>query len=84
MAFLIASQYSRLQRRPLGEEEAHRAFYEGNQVVLREYMEPVILDMVSLEIYSQYETYIAPLLDSLRQGKQWDETRDLRPYWKLS
>ncbi|MBY0023529.1 hypothetical protein H7K28_16640 [Paenibacillus polymyxa] len=84
MAFLIASQYSRLQRRPLGEEEAHRAFYEGNQVVLREYMEPVILDMVSLEIYSQYEAYIAPLLDSLRQGKQWDETRDLRPYWKLS
>ncbi|OBA05856.1 hypothetical protein A9P44_14230 [Paenibacillus polymyxa] len=84
MAFLIASQYSRLQRRPLEAEEAHRAFYEGNQMVLREYMEPLILDLVSLEIYSQYEAYIAPLLDSLRKGKQWDETRDLRRYWKLS
>ncbi|MGQ3478512.1 putative amidoligase domain-containing protein [Paenibacillus sp. TY11] len=84
MAFLIASQYPRLQRRPLGEEEAHRAFYEGNQIVLKEYMEPLILDMVSLEIYSQYEDYVGPLLDSLREGKQWDESRDLRPYWKLS
>ncbi|WP_348619884.1 putative amidoligase domain-containing protein [Paenibacillus polymyxa] len=84
MAFLIASQYPRLQRRPLGQEEAHRAFYEGNQSVLKEYMEPLILDMVSLEIYSQYEAYVAPLLDSLRKGKQWDESRDLRPYWKLT
>ncbi|TQS00172.1 putative amidoligase domain-containing protein [Paenibacillus ottowii] len=84
MAFLIASQFSRLPRRPLEEEAAHRAFYEGDQMVLREYMEPLILDMVSLEIYSQYEAYIEPLLDSLRKGKQWDETRDLRPYWKLS
>ncbi|MGG4182351.1 hypothetical protein ABEW24_02970 [Paenibacillus jamilae] len=84
MAFLIASQYPRLQRRPLGEEEAHRAFYEGNQSVLKGYMEPLILDMVSLEIYSQYEAYVAPLLDSLRKGKQWDESRDLRPYWKLT
>ncbi|WDM20151.1 putative amidoligase domain-containing protein [Paenibacillus polymyxa] len=84
MAFLIASQYPRLQRRPLGEEEAHRAFYEGNQFVLKKYTEPLILDMVSLEIYSQYEAYIAPLLDSLRKGKQWDESRDLRPYWKLT
>jgi hypothetical protein len=40
--------------------------------------------MVSLEIYSQYEAYVAPLLDSLRKGKQWDESRDLRPYWKLT
>lgn len=84
MAFLIASQYPRLQCRPLGQEEAHRAFYEGNQSVLKEYMEPLILDMISLEIYSQYEAYVAPLLDSLRKGKQWDESRDLRPYWKLT
>ncbi|WP_025718188.1 putative amidoligase domain-containing protein [Paenibacillus sp. 1-18] len=84
MAFLIASQYPRLQRKPLGEEEAHRAFYEGNQILLKEYMEPLIPDIVSLEVYPQYEAYIGPLLDSLRKGKQWDESRDLRPFWKLS
>lgn len=84
MAFLIASQYPRLQRRPLGEEEAHRAFYEGNQILLKAYMEPLISDIVSIEEYPQYEAYIGPLLDSLRKGKQWDESRDLRPFWKLS
>ncbi|ASR47206.1 hypothetical protein B4V02_11160 [Paenibacillus kribbensis] len=84
MAFLIASQYPRLQRRPLDEEEAHRAFYEGNQILLKKYMEPLIPDIVSLEVYPQYEAYIGPLLDSLHKGKQWDESRDLRPFWKLS
>ncbi|MGW9528431.1 putative amidoligase domain-containing protein [Paenibacillus terrae] len=84
MAFLIASQYPRLQRRPLDEEEVHRAFYEGNRIVLREYMEPLILDIVLLDAYPQYKAYVGPLLDSLRQGKQWDESRDLRPFWRLS
>jgi hypothetical protein len=84
MAFLIASHYPRLRRRPLDEEQVHRAFYEGNRAVLYGCMEPLVQDIISLNIYPEYEAYAGPLLDSLRKGKQWDESRDLRPFWKLS
>lgn len=84
MAFLIATQYLRLQCSPLDGEKIHQAFYEGNRSVLKECIEPLVTDIVSLEVYPQYEAYVGPLLESLRKGKQWDESRDLRRFWKLS
>lgn len=83
LAYLIATHYRQLRLRPLDEDDVHQAFYYSERSVLLRCLTPLIQDIVSLDAYPMYAGYVAPLLDSLRQGKRWDESRDIRPLWKL-
>lgn len=83
MAGLIVSQYRRLNLRPLDQPEIHAAFYEGDRVLLRSVMEPLLQEMILLPEYRKFHKYINPLVSALYEGKTWDETRDIRPMWNI-
>ncbi|OAB44492.1 putative amidoligase domain-containing protein [Paenibacillus glacialis] len=83
LAHLIVRHYKELDLRPLNQERIHRAYYEGNRRVIRDCVEPLFRDMMSLSGYSEYAKYIDPLLDHISSGTIWDESRDIRPLWNI-
>ncbi|MDO7904956.1 hypothetical protein Q5741_00845 [Paenibacillus sp. JX-17] len=83
LAYLIAGSYRQLKRRDLDQEELHRAYYEGDPAPLRAAAGPILQDLRSLKAYAKYESYIEPLLQKVESGSTWDETRDIRSFWKL-
>ncbi len=83
LAYLIVRHYKELVLRPLNQEIIHRAYYEGNRNVIRDCVEPLFRDMMSLSDYSEYAKYIDPLLNHISSGTIWDESRDIRPLWNI-
>ncbi|GAA0137305.1 hypothetical protein YSY43_41460 [Paenibacillus sp. YSY-4.3] len=83
IAALIAGNAERLPRRPLDDEKIHAAFYQGDQGRLREELPQLHSDLKKLAAYSQYEGYIAPFMEAAGSGRTWDETADIRRFWKL-
>lgn len=83
-AHLIATNHAELTRRPLDEEERlHRAYYAGQRDVIREYLEPLLADLESLAEQKEAQKHILPLLNRIRQGGTWNESRDIRPLWNI-
>ncbi|MDR0269440.1 hypothetical protein [Paenibacillus sp.] len=84
LSYLIVMNYRTLKRRPLdNEERIHQAYYKGQREIMREYIEPLISDLQSLEQYRDAERYIEPLLRQIRQGATWNECRDIRSLWNI-
>ncbi|MNZ68730.1 hypothetical protein D3C78_870030 [compost metagenome] len=83
LAKLIAEHYEQLSLRPLQHEKIVRAFYSGQQNILREAVTPLISDMTETAAYSRYESYIAPFLKAVQSGHTWDESMDIRKLWKM-
>lgn len=83
IAALIAGHWELLQRRPLQHERTYTAFYQGEQMKLREGLAELYTDLTSLAAYSKYESYIAPFMEATMSGRTWDETKDIRKLWKL-
>lgn len=83
-AYLIVTNYAKLARRPLDQEERlHKAYYAGQRDIIREYLEPLLADLQSLAEDQEAEKYIRPLLSRIRQGGTWNESRDIRPLWNI-
>jgi len=83
LAGLIARGYHQLRQRPLAKAAIHTAFYEGNREVMQAHI-PTLLDgLMQMDGYERYERYAAPLISQLRQGKTWDESRDIRKLWNI-
>lgn len=83
LAGLIAASYTSLPLRPLMNTTVHAAFYEGDRERMKEYIPALLDDLVGLEDYARYEKYAAPLIRHLREGKTWDESRDIRKVWNI-
>ncbi|WP_440109444.1 putative amidoligase domain-containing protein [Paenibacillus sp. QZ-Y1] len=83
LAGLIAGGYGQLRQRPLAKAAVHTAFYEGNREVMQAHISALLNDLMGLEGYARYERYASPLLNQLRQGRTWDESRDIRKLWNI-
>ncbi|SEL32286.1 hypothetical protein [Paenibacillus sp. OK003] len=83
LAGLIARGYHQLRQRPLGEAAIHTAFYEGNREVMQAHIPALLDDLTQMDGYERYERYAAPLINQLRQGRTWDESRDIRKLWNI-
>ncbi|MFC9709720.1 hypothetical protein ACFTRD_16410 [Paenibacillus sp. NPDC056933] len=83
LAGLIAGGYSQLRQRPLAKEAIHTAFYEGNREIMQAPISALLDDLTQMDDYERYERYAAPLISQLRQGRTWDESRDIRKLWNI-
>lgn len=83
LAGLIARGYHQLRQRPLAKAAIHTAFYEGNREVMQVHIPALLDDLTQMDGYERYERYAAPLISQLRQGRTWDESRDIRKLWNI-
>ncbi|MGX1830753.1 putative amidoligase domain-containing protein [Paenibacillus taichungensis] len=83
LAGLIARGYQQLRQRPLAKAVIHTAFYEGNREVMQAHIPALLDDLTQMDGYERYELYAAPLISQLRQGRTWDESRDIRKLWNI-
>ncbi|MFS0868366.1 putative amidoligase domain-containing protein [Paenibacillus xylanilyticus] len=83
LAGLIAASYSTLRQRPLMNTAVHTAFYEGDRDQMKTYIPALLDDLAGLDGYARYEQYAAPLIRQLREGRTWDESRDIRKVWNI-
>ncbi|SLJ90110.1 MULTISPECIES: putative amidoligase domain-containing protein [unclassified Paenibacillus] len=83
LAGLIARGYHQLRQRPLAKAAIHTAFYEGNREVMQAHIPALLDDLTQMDGYERYERYAAPLISQLRQGRTWDESRDIRKLWNI-
>ncbi|KOY16612.1 hypothetical protein AMS66_11170 [Paenibacillus xylanivorans] len=83
LAGLIARDYQQLSQRPLAKADIHTAFYEGNREVMQAYIPALLDDLTNMDGFERYEQYAAPLISQLRQGRTWDESRDIRKLWNI-
>ncbi|HBU83014.1 MAG TPA: hypothetical protein DEF35_15430 [Paenibacillus sp.] len=83
LAGLIARDYQQLRQRPLTKADIHTAFYEGNREVMQAYIPALLDDLTKMDGFERYEQYAAPLISQLRQGRTWDESRDIRKLWNI-
>jgi hypothetical protein len=83
LAGLIARDYQQLRQRPLAKAAIHTAFYEGNREVMQAYIPALLDDLMNIDGFERYEQYAAPLIGQLRQGRTWDESRDIRKLWNI-
>lgn len=83
LAYLIVLHYKQLTLRPLHQEKVHRAYYDGNKNVIRDCVQPLLRDLISLSDYTAYAKYIDPLVVHISNGNIWDESRDIRPLWNI-
>lgn len=83
MAYLIVLHHDKLRARPLSRERYHKAYYEGNPEVLREVASKLYQDYTLLPNYEAYSSTINRLFDYIRDGRTWDESRDIRPLWNI-
>lgn len=83
LAGLIARDYQQLRQRPLAKAAIHTAFYEGNREVMQAYIPALLDDLTNMDGFERYEQYAAPLISQLRQGRTWDESRDIRKLWNI-
>ncbi|KOP68815.1 hypothetical protein AMS62_28900 [Bacillus sp. FJAT-18019] len=83
VAYLIARYSDRLPARPLNTERYHRAYYEGDKLVLKECIAGWHRDLSALPEYSDYAREIELALSHMEAGRTWDESRDIRPLWNI-
>ncbi|WP_245640108.1 putative amidoligase domain-containing protein [Paenibacillus dakarensis] len=83
IAYLIIMHHSKLRARPLNHERYHKAYYEGNPAVLREAALKLHQDLTLLPEYGTYSRVIDQLFEYIREGRTWDESRDIRPLWNI-
>ncbi|USB34873.1 hypothetical protein [Paenibacillus sp. YPG26] len=83
LAALIAEEHGHLPSRPLISEDVHQAYYLGDKTILRSAFAPLEEEIRSMKGYHRYERYIHPFLETIRLGRTWDESRDIRTVWKI-
>lgn len=83
LARLIAESENQLLLRPLQQVEICEAFYKGNKETLRTVIPEIVTDIVGLNHYDRYESYISPFLSLVQSGHCWNESNDIRPLWKI-
>lgn len=83
IARLIVENGEELTSRPLRHVKIQKAFYTGDRQILRQQLPSLMSDIASATSYPQYESYIAPFMTALLEGKTWDESVDIRRIWKM-
>lgn len=83
IAYLIVLYHDRLRARPLNRERYHKAYYGGRKEVLREVAEKLHQDLTRLPEYLTYSKVIDRLFEYIEEGRNWDESRDIRPLWNI-
>ncbi|WP_138493451.1 putative amidoligase domain-containing protein, partial [Paenibacillus pinistramenti] len=86
LALLVAAEYKagRLPEVPPVPEAALKAFYTGNREALRPFALKALEAAESLASYESFQAYIAPMFQAVREGRTWDESRDIRRAWRLT
>ncbi|MBP1999684.1 hypothetical protein J2Z69_000703 [Paenibacillus shirakamiensis] len=83
LATCIANNYWILKQRPLEQGLIHEAFYVGNKRRLNEAFAPLDREIRALPDYIEHQKYLEPFLETVRLGKTWDESKDIRALWNL-
>jgi len=83
LAKLIVEDPRHFQRRPMHNDEVFHAFYSGHPERIRQFIFPLLSDIVQANGYSRYEKYLAPFLEAVKSGLTWDESTDIRGPWKI-
>ncbi|HEY4384370.1 MAG TPA: hypothetical protein VGN34_07855, partial [Ktedonobacteraceae bacterium] len=83
LAKLIVEDPGHFKRRPMQDDEVFRAFYGGHPERIRQFILPLLSDIVQSDGYSRYEKYLDPFLEAVKLGLTWDESTDIRGPWKI-
>lgn len=83
LACVIAADFRQLRQRPLERDEVYHAFYHGKKEVLAREWPQLASELMKLPAYERYRTYIKPLFDYIASGMTWDESADIRVFWKM-
>jgi hypothetical protein len=81
----VAAQHSRelASNRPLDIERYREAFYTGDRALLLEAAESIHRTLARTPSYEDYHEPISFVFDAITRGKNWDETSDIRPKWRI-
>ncbi|RJX37765.1 hypothetical protein D3P09_22645 [Paenibacillus pinisoli] len=83
LALLCAREALRIPRLPAQEERYEEAYYAGDRTELAGCLDAVAAAVSATESYEPLARYIEPLFESARQGKTWDEGKDIRAKWRI-
>ncbi|MFF2887484.1 hypothetical protein [Paenibacillus sp. NPDC057967] len=83
LALLCAREALRMPRIPAQEERFAEAYYTGDRTELAGCLDEVADAVAATESYPALARYIEPLFESARQGKTWDESKDIRAKWRI-
>ena len=81
---IVASNYLRLSRNCFISTGAQKAFYEGDQVYLRNQFNDIWADVQSLEMYNEYKDQLQVIYDMVKNNIKWEEKEDIRKAWSMS
>ncbi|WP_159883385.1 putative amidoligase domain-containing protein [Paenibacillus puerhi] len=84
LAKLAAEHYPLLKRRPLGEYETVKAYYQSDKARIRPLVPALWNDLEKLRGYEALESYLLPLRRMMLQMRSWSEKDDIRPKWKIA
>ncbi|RJE90150.1 hypothetical protein D3P07_08010 [Paenibacillus sp. 1011MAR3C5] len=83
LALLCAREALHMPRIPAQEERFAEAYYAGDRTELAGCLDAVAEAVSATESYPSLARYIEPLFESARQGKTWDESKDIRGKWRI-
>jgi hypothetical protein len=83
MAKLIAANYKQLQHHPLEDVSMQEAYYKGKKSAIVDWLPILWHDLKQCPDYKVYQKYLDDFYRYLSSGTTWDESQDLRKFWRL-
>lgn len=83
LAYLVATHHHELQTEFLFHPNIQRAFYHGNQPILKQLWGDIKSTLMKTSSYSSYENELAYLFDIIENGNRFNESSDIRKNWEM-
>nr|WP_295969693.1 YheC/YheD family protein [uncultured Bacillus sp.] len=83
LAKLTASHYEHLKTTFLYHPLIQRAYYQGNQAILRTIWHDIKTQIMDQTDYTRYEKELNPFFTFIEEGSLLKENKDIRRNWKL-
>lgn len=83
LAKLAASHFNKLEAPYLFHPLIQRAYYQGNQTVLKSTWQDIKNQLMNKTDYLRFENELTPLFNCIEEGYFLDETKDIRENWHL-
>lgn len=83
LAKLAASSFDKLETPYLFHPLIQRAYYQGNQSVLKSIWLDIKKQIIDKTNYSEFEQELKPLFTCIEEGRHLDESNDIRENWNI-
>lgn len=83
LAYIVAIHHKELPTSDLYNQVVQDAFYKGDVSVLRPIVEQNLRELAQVETYELYRQQLEPFFSMIREGRTWNESRDVREVWGL-